>query len=68
VGSKFKISYALVGDTVNVASRIQELTKQIDSDILISGETYTSLRVPRAVSQPLTVSVEGKSMAVDVSG
>ncbi len=66
VGSKFKISYALVGDTVNLASRIQELNKQMDSDILISSDTYESLSVPRIVSQPLTVSVKGKSRAVDV--
>lgn len=66
VGSKYKISYALVGDTVNLASRIQELNKEMDSDILISSDTYESLRISRIVSQPLTVSVKGKSKAVDV--
>ncbi len=66
VGSRYKISYALVGDTVNVASRIQELNKQMDSDILISGDTYDSLTVPHRVSEPLTVSVKGKTKAVDV--
>ena len=66
VGSKYKISYALVGDTVNVASRIQDLNKQMDTDILISGATYRSLKRPPQVSEPTRVSVKGKQQSVDV--
>ncbi|MFH1116189.1 MAG: adenylate/guanylate cyclase domain-containing protein [Pseudomonadota bacterium] len=66
VGSKHKISYAMVGDTVNVASRIQEINKDLNSDILISEQTYRSLRVRREVSAPVTVSVKGKANVVNV--
>ncbi len=56
----------MVGDTVNMASRIQELNKEMDSDILISEETYRSLKVPVQVSGPVSVSVRGKRQTLDV--
>ena len=43
-GSRNHPSYALIGDTVNTASRIQELTKEIEADILISGDTRNMLK------------------------
>lgn len=66
VGSTYKISYAMVGDTVNIASRIQDLTKGLGSDILISEETYRSLKTQRKVSKPHTVSVKGKINTLNV--
>jgi class 3 adenylate cyclase len=39
VGSPERLVYALVGDTVNVASRIQDLNKQFGTDILVSEVT-----------------------------
>jgi adenylate cyclase len=66
VGSKYKISYAMVGDTVNMASRIQELNKEMNTDILISGETYQALKIPLPVSGPVSVSVRGKRQSLDL--
>ncbi len=66
VGSKYKVSYAMVGDTVNMASRIQELNKEMNTDILISEETYRSLKVPIQVSGPVSVSVRGKRQSLDL--
>ncbi|MFC1836524.1 adenylate/guanylate cyclase domain-containing protein [Thermodesulfobacteriota bacterium] len=66
VGSKYKISYAMVGDTVNLASRIQDLTKELGGDILISDETFSTLSVSREVEGPVTVSVKGKTKVVEV--
>ncbi len=43
-GSKNQPSYALIGDTVNKASRLQELTKELDAEILISSETRDLLQ------------------------
>ena len=36
IGSPQRLSYALVGETVNIASRIQDLNKDFDTDILLS--------------------------------
>jgi adenylate cyclase len=43
IGGADRLSYALVGDPVNLASRIQGLTKDFKTDILISGETRARL-------------------------
>ncbi len=42
-GSEDQPAYALIGDTVNVASRIQDLTKEVDCTILASQETVNQL-------------------------
>jgi len=43
VGSPERLVYAMVGDTVNVASRIQGLNKQFQTDILVSRKTMALL-------------------------
>lgn len=43
VGSPERLVYAMVGDTVNVASRIQGLNKQFQTDILVSRTTMELL-------------------------
>jgi class 3 adenylate cyclase len=43
IGSEDRLSYALVGDTVNVSSRIQSLNKEFNTDVLISGTTLKRL-------------------------
>lgn len=43
IGSTQRLSYALVGETVNIASRIQDLNKEFDTDILISDAVRQGL-------------------------
>lgn len=66
IGSKHKISYAMVGDTVNIASRIQELNKEMGSDVLVSENTCKELRIPHQFSAPRRVSLKGKANDLNV--
>ncbi len=66
IGSAERHSYALVGDPVNLASRIQSLNKEFGSDILVSGETRRRLDGQFELVQLPAVRVKGKSVEVEV--
>ena len=64
IGSKERSSYALVGDTVNLASRIQGLTKEFACDIILSQTTH-DLVAGTYIMEPLrAVKVKGKSQEI----
>jgi len=60
IGSLEKMSYALVGDTVNTASRLEGLTKDHGVDIIISQTTYNLLTGSYRTEQLPPVTVKGK--------
>lgn len=67
VGSRERLTYAMVGDPVNTASRIQTLNKELGTDILISKTTKDRLSAGRfsLVSQG-TTSLRGKSETIEI--
>lgn len=66
IGSGERLSYALVGDAVNLASRVQDLTKTAGTDILISATTRAALDAAVAVRPLPAARVKGRSAEVEV--
>ena len=66
IGSRERVSYALVGDTVNLASRIQGLTKDVGGDILVSASTARHVDGGIGLEALPAARVKGKATEVDV--
>ena len=69
-GSEDQPSYSLIGDTVNLASRLQELNKEFDTEIILSESTRSCLAEADVIGSELrklpAVKVKGKSHSVEV--
>jgi adenylate cyclase len=66
VGSTERMNYTIIGDSVNIAARLVELTKQYQTDILISADTVIQMESAVSVKSLGMVNLKGKTAQMEV--
>ena len=68
IGSRQRFEYGAIGDTINLGARLEGLSKEFGSPIIISEATYTAAKHVFHCRPLGEVTVKGKSIPVRIYG